>query len=152
MCGNQGVALLFAALTIFALVTGCSNNSQMAQVRGHVFYKDGTVPDAEVAVVRFEPAADTTATVRRAASGAIESDGSFELFTRKAGDGVHYGNYAVSFMIQKSRKDPTSLIPAKYTSGATSGHTVKIDADALDLRFEIEPLPGVKGLPPKSPQ
>lgn len=133
--------LLMAAL-------GCNHGPEMHQVKGHVFFKDGTVPRAAVSVVVFQPKKDTTAEFRKGASGAILPDGSFQLWTRKAGDGVYKGEYLVSFTVLKAIMDPKPLIVEKYTRPETSGYEVKVDRDISDLKFEIEPLPGVAGAPP----
>ena len=123
----------------------------MAEVRGQVFYKDGTVPVGGVSVIRFEPADDSTAEVRQGASGPINSDGSFEMSTKVFGDGVHYGDYVVTFAVLKSPTDPTPFIQPKYMTRSASPYKVKIDGDVTDLKYEIEPLPGVKGAAPAPP-
>ncbi|MCI0331893.1 MAG: hypothetical protein L0228_01550 [Planctomycetes bacterium] len=128
-----------------AAVSGCNRGPAMYQVSGQVLYKDGSVPRGGVAVVRLQPAQDSTAEVRKGASGAIGPDGSFDLFTRVPGDGVYEGAYNVTFAVLKGPLDPTSLIQAKYMNPATSGYTVTVDDDIDDLKFEIEPLPGVVG-------
>jgi hypothetical protein len=120
----------------------------MSQVRGKVFYKDGTVPQAAVCVVRFQPTEQSTAKIRKGATSAIEPDGSFELCTRVPGDGVYHGEYAVTFAVLKSVMDMTPLIQEKYTRPDTTPYKVTVDDDIDDLKFEIEPLPGVKGVAP----
>lgn len=125
--------------------SGCNRGPAMYQVSGKVLYKDGSVPAGGVAVVRLQPAAKSGAEVRKGASGAIGSDGSFEMFTRVPGDGVYAGEYDVTFAVYKGPMDPTPLIAAKYLNPATSGYTVKVDQNISDLKFEIEPLPGVSG-------
>ena len=98
----------------------------MAQVKGKVFYKDGSVPQGGVKVVRFSPSKDSTAEVRKGASSDIGPDGSFELWTRKAGDGAYVGEYIVTFVMQKSPMDSEpSLIQPKYMNPATSPYTVR---------------------------
>lgn len=122
--------------------SGCNRGPAMAQVRGHVFNKDGSVPQGGVRVVRFEPAKDSSAMVRKGASGPIKDDGSFEMYTQFPGDGVHLGEYSVTFGIMKGPMDPISLIDEKYTSAATSPYKVTVDGDMEGLRFEVEPLLG----------
>jgi len=118
----------------------------MAQVKGKVLYKDGSVPQGAVNVVRFWPTKDSTAGVRKGAAGEIGPDGSFELWTRTAGDGVYLGEYVVTFAVQKSAMDfNSSLILPKYVNSSTSPYTVTITDDVDDLKFEIEPLPRVSG-------
>jgi len=120
----------------------------MYRVRGHVFYKDGTVPRGAVAVVVLQPKKDTTAELHKGASGAINPDGSFELFTRKGGDGVYKGEYDVGFTVLKATMDPKPLILDKYTRPGEAGYSVVVDRNIDDLKFEIEPIPGVSGAPP----
>jgi hypothetical protein len=119
-------------------VAGCGNGHPVAQVRGKVVFKNGEMPRTSVRYIRFECAADTDAAVRKGASGAIEDDGSFELFTRRPGDGVHYGKYAVTFAIQPGPMDRRSLVPAKYTSAATTPYQIIVDKDLNSLEFEID--------------
>ncbi len=141
---------LSVALLVFCTVFifGCDRVPAMHEVTGHVFFKDGTVPVGGIAVVVLQPKKDSTAQVRKAASGAIRPDGSFEMWTKKAGDGVYQGEYQVGFNVLKAPMDPKPLIAEKYTRPETSGYEVTVDRDIRDLKFEIEPLPGVKGAPP----
>src|SRR5262245_11017869 len=97
---------LFVLACVVA-ASGCSQK-EMYHVRGKVTYKDGSVPQGLLAVVLFSPLGDSTATVKKGASGAIGPDGTFEMVTRMPGDGVHRGEYAVTF---KVLRDPqTSLV------------------------------------------
>ena len=77
----------------------------MGQVAGKVLYTDGTVPHADICVIRFDPTEDTTAEIRKGATSDITPDGSFELFTRMPGDGVYDGRLCVTFAVTK-RKGP----------------------------------------------
>ena len=142
--------LLGVALAVFAPLAGCNRGPAMSQVSGKVLYKDGTVPQGGVAVVNFQPVEGSTAEVRKGASGAIESDGSFSMWTRAPGDGVYHGKYEVSFVVLKSPTDPTSLVVPKYSNARSSGYQVEVDDDIDDLQFEIEPMPGVTGAPAAS--
>jgi hypothetical protein len=119
---------------------GCQRKLETAQVRGKVIYKDGSVPQAPVRAVRFEPTATSSAKVRKAASGEIQDDGSFELCTRKPGDGVYLGEYAVTFSIYKSTLDPIPVIAQKYWTASTTPYKVTVDGDRDDFVFEIEPI------------
>jgi hypothetical protein len=114
----------------------------MYRVRGHVFYPDGSVPRGGVAVVRFQPTGVSTAGIRKGASGAIEADGSFELWTRRTGDGVFEGEYTVTFAIQKGVMDTTPYVAEKYRDPTTTPYKITVDRNLDDLKFEIDPLPG----------
>ncbi len=139
---NRRRTKLLALLMPLCLIgiLGCQKRAATAQIRGKVLFKDGTVPKGGVCVVKFEPAEDTTAEIRKAASGRIEPDGSFEMATRKPGDGVFLGNYAVTFSVWKGPRDPTSLIALKYTRAGTTPYKIIVDGDKDDLFYEIEPI------------
>jgi hypothetical protein len=107
--------------------------------------KDGTVPSGAVAVVRFQPAADSTAEVRKAASGEIEKDGHFEAYTRKPGDGVFLGKYDVTFsVLEDGTNSNSSRIDPKFNKSRTTPYHVSIEDDVSDLEFELEPMPAKK--------
>jgi hypothetical protein len=132
-------------------LAGCDRGPDMAQVSGKVFYKDGTVPKGAVALVQFSPTQGSSAEVRKGATGAIMPDGSFTLYTRRPGDGVYHGEYNASFSVLKAVMDPKQMIQPHYTNSALTPYKdIKVEDDIEDLKFEIEPLPGVKGTPPAS--
>jgi hypothetical protein len=152
---RRGRLPLAAAWIALVALGGCDRGPAMYQVRGKVFYKDGSVPTGAVCVVNLQPLSSADAEVRKGASGAIGPDGSFELYTRRPGDGVIHGEYQVGFVVLKSVSDPQSLVQPKYANPATSGYTVTVDRDIEDLKFEIEPLPGApraaaSGGPPRT--
>jgi hypothetical protein len=134
---------LLLILSCAAMLTGCGKK-QMAQVSGKVFYTDGSVPQGSVAVVRFMPTPDSTAAVRKAASGPIQPDGSFEMNTRKEGDGVYLGDYTVTFVVLRDGSNVnSSMILPKYNLATQTPFKITVDGNQDDLRYEIEPLPGV---------
>lgn len=136
-------AALVAGLICVTQLVGCNKRPEMAQVRGKVTYMDGSIPHGGACVVRFEPAKDSTAQIRKGASGIIKPDGTFEAYTRIPGDGVYLGDYGVTFAVWSNATDPgSSIIDPKYTSAATSGYKVTVDKDLENLEFKIEPLPG----------
>lgn len=129
---------MFPLGALLVVLAGCG--SPTAQVSGRALYKDGSPIKGAVRSIVFQPTDDTTAVVRKAASGSIADDGSFTMVTRKAGDGVHKGKYAVTFMIMKTPRGGELLIPEKYTSGDSTPFTVEITRDRNDLLFELEKL------------
>jgi hypothetical protein len=138
----------FACTAAFALLllvstVGCNRGPRMYQVKGQVSFKNGSVPKAPVCVVYFQPSKDSAAVIKKGASGAINPDGSFELTTRVAGDGVYEGKYDVGFNVLTAAVGGKPLLADKYMNPATSGHTVTVDGNQSDLKFEIETLPGV---------
>ena len=130
-----GVAVLLAA----AGSLGCSGK-QTAQVSGRVQYKDGSPITGGVRIIRFEPTVDSTAVVRKAASSEIGTDGTFQVYTRRPGDGVYLGSYAVTFTVLTSPMGGKSLIKPEYGSADTTPYTVEVTGDMEDLVYEIEPL------------
>lgn len=139
---------LWLPIVLVACLTGmmgCNRGPKMYQVSGKVRYKNGIDPHAGVAVVSFVPTKESTAEVRKAATGGIKSDGTFEMFTRVAGDGVYAGDYAVTFGFQKGPMDPTPLITAQYGSPLTTPYKITVDGNKTDLDYEVEALPGVGG-------
>jgi hypothetical protein len=132
------------ALPVLLLLTplmtpGCSGRPDAAQVSGKVLMKDGSIPQGGVRVVQFVPATDSTAEIRKGASGEIRDDGSFVAFTRKPGDGVFLGKYDVTFSVWKSPMDSTSLIDPKFSRASTTPYHVTVEDDIDDLKFELEP-------------
>jgi hypothetical protein len=140
----DSVLLLLLAAACLVGSAGCGNTHPVAQLRGKINFKDSSLTNAGIRMVRFEPTADTNATIRKGASGTINDDGSFELYTRRPGDGVHFGKYAVTFAFYRGAMDQRPLIPAKYTSAATTPYKIVVDSDRDDLSFEIEPAGPVK--------
>ena len=120
-------------------LAGCGAK-ETYQVSGRVQYSDGSPITGGVRVVRLQPTEDTTAKVRKAASADIAEDGSFELFTRRPGDGVFAGKYSVTFSILTQPLGGTSLIPAYYTDARSSPFTIEVVDDRSDLNFELDKL------------
>jgi hypothetical protein len=119
---------------------GCGGRAGTAEVKGRVVYKDGSVPRGAVCVVRFQPTPDSTAEIRKAATGEIQADGFFEAFTRKPGDGVFLGKYDVTFsVLEDGTRSDSSLIDEKFTRASTTPYHVTIENDVTDLEFQLEP-------------
>lgn len=124
-----------AAATII-LAAGCG--SPIAQVSGHAEFADGTPLMGAVRKLSFEPAPDTTAEVRKAAMGDIGTDGAFTLYTRKPGDGVFKGKYAVTFTVLKDPNYGGLLVPEKYADKGSTPFIVEVTADRDDLLFKLD--------------
>jgi hypothetical protein len=116
---------------------GCSQRSSY-HVSGKVQYKDGSPITGGVRTVNFEPTASTTAAIRKSATGQIGQDGTFEMYSRKPGDGVIPGKYAVTFVVMDKPMGGKLLIPPKYTSAADSPYEINVDGDKTDLVYEID--------------
>jgi hypothetical protein len=134
------IFLSLIAMAFLSAIAGCGNGHSVAQIGGKINIKDNSLQRARIRMVRFEPTADTDATIRKGASGTIKEDGSFELYTKRPGDGVYLGKYAVTFAFYRGAMDQKPLIPPKYVSAATTPYQVIVDGDRDDLTFDIEPL------------
>ncbi len=123
-------ALFYLFLTPLVLLTGCNQDSKVGQVHGTVRL-DGK--PLTTGTVRFVPEAG------RAATGRIDSDGTFTLGTYHDSDGALIGAHKVAIVAfeageydrpayelrnQKSK----SLVPERFMSVGTS-----------DLTFEVKP-------------
>jgi hypothetical protein len=137
---HNSVPLFLIATAFLGGMVGCGKSQPVAKVCGKISFKDSSLQNAGIRMVRFEPAADTSATIRKGASGTINEDGSYELYTRRPGDGVYLGKYAVTFAVYRGAMDQRSLIPTKYTSAATTPYQVVVDQNKDDLNFEIESI------------
>ena len=128
-------------------VAGCTRGPQKANVSGKVLYKNGKVPQGQVAVLRFNPTGDSTAEVKKGASGVINpQDGTFELMTQVANDGVYLGEYTVTFFVMAPKSSQNEVSP-KYATPGLTPYKVVVDGNKTDLSFEIEPnAPGA--MPP----
>jgi hypothetical protein len=135
---RRAFAALLVAATCIAGLEGCDHGPPMARIRGKVHFKDGTIPKGELAIVKFNPAQDSAAQVRKSATGTIDpNDGSFEMNTRMAGDGVHFGDYSVTFTVAKG--DGRLLVAPKFARPAETPFKITVDGDRSDLEYEIEP-------------
>ena len=133
---------LLVCVPFTSALIGCNRGHTMYQVSGKVLYMDGSVPKAPVCLVRLEPTRESTAEIRKVASGEIDpKDGSFKLSTRVPGDGVLPGEYYVAFTLCKSAMDTKPLIPDKYAYANQTPYKLTVDGDKNNLKYEIEPLP-----------
>jgi hypothetical protein len=139
---NARAAFLAGLCLVGAMFSGCNRGPAMYQVRGKVLYKDGSVPSG-MGAVHLEPTSASTATIKKVASGAIGPDGTFEMMTRKPGDGVFKGEYVVTIAVVKSATDPTLLSAETYRNAKTTPIApITVDHNLSDLKLEIEPLSG----------
>jgi hypothetical protein len=117
--------------------TGCGQRSSY-QVSGNVHYKDGSPITGGTCVIRFEPTQSSTATLKKTATGIIAQDGSFQMFTRKPGDGVIPGKYAVTFLVKDKPMGGKMLIPEKYVSATETPFEITVDGNKTDLLYELD--------------
>jgi hypothetical protein len=120
-----GVALLSAT-------AGCGRgDSEMIPIRGEVLFEGKPLAEGQVVYLPKTPQSG------RQASGPVKPDGTFEMTTQKAKDGVAFGEYDIvvfgygtdpssdapsreAFEGQRNRKRPSS-IPERYSARETSG-------------------------------
>jgi hypothetical protein len=149
-----------SALSVSAVVVvlGCSGDDsglgRRYKVTGKVTYNGAPVPHGTVNFLPTKPPPPEG----RTATGEIE-DGYYSLGTTGNNDGALPGEYKVAIVAldvdlaaaaapkeqggmihqgdpahQKAQKNAKKLIPAKYTSGETSGLTAKVDSSkAIDF-------------------
>lgn len=128
-----------AVLFISIATIGCGGKPT-AQISGVVKYSDGSPIEGAARVINFQPTAASDAVVVKAAFSEIAPDGSFELMTRKPGDGVYCGQYTVYFTVLSDPIDPdSSLILPKYSGEEPSPFDViDVSKDRDDLEFILE--------------
>ena len=139
--------ILWLAPLALLVSAGCGGSGpEMIPVGGSVKFSDGTVPQGEVAVVRFEPVqpsdaggAAGEAEIRKGASGDIRPDGSFTLTTVAPGDGVIPGRYKVCFTVLETYVGEEPLVPAQYRNAQTTPFEVTVGPDgASQTEFVLE--------------
>jgi hypothetical protein len=149
------------SVSVTLVVIGCSGDdsglARRYQVTGKVTYKGAPVPKGRVNFVPTKPAPPEG----RAASGDIQSDGTYSLTTAGDNDGALPGDYKVEVVSldidlksaaanpegiihqgdpahQKAIKGGKSLIPTKYNLGDTSGLKATVTAGgANQFNFEL---------------
>lgn len=128
------MARICVILSILCAALGCGNGDAAVQVTGTVKSTDGSPIVGESGSVEFRPTADG-----KAASAAIEPDGSFEAMTEKQGDGVLPGQYKVTLHIFKNYREQTLAIPERYADVTTTPLEATVDADHAHFDFVVEP-------------
>lgn len=123
-------------------IVGCGSSVDMVPVTGTVSFQGKAL---EYGSVMFQPVGIDGAMPARSK---IAADGSFSLWTEKAGDGVRVGKCKVrvtAFEAQRTKATGgeheemalgKSAIPARFQNFATSGIVVEVSPEML-LPFEI---------------
>ena len=129
----------FVVLVPFVVLTGCSNLPfELVPVSGSVKYKDGTVPEGMVRVVRFEAIADAQGNKSpRAAANFLEPDGTFQLMTMRPRDGAIPGDYNVVLLFWKDATTRESTIPPAYGKANTTPLPIVTVESGGDNRFDL---------------
>lgn len=130
---------LILLFLVMSVVSGCGPVAAIP-VSGTVKYSDGSIPQGEVVVVRFEPLGlGEGKGGNKAASGDITQDGSFQLSTLNPNDGAFPGEYKVTFSVFKTYRGRESLIDPKFTMGATTPFQVSVKSGEKNhFEFTIE--------------
>ena len=128
-------------LSLAAVVmTGCSKKGALetAPVSGKVTYRGKAVPTGTVMFVPDEGPA---------ATGEIDSSGSYKLTTYSTDDGAVIGKHKVTITALQGMGDalpeqrsptPPPLVPAKYLSGETSGLVAEVKAGTNnEVNFDL---------------
>jgi len=123
-----------AVLSLSALCCGCGGSDGRLAVGGTVKHADGSIPKGETAQIWFEPVAEG-----RAASGAIENDGSFTMMTQSPGDGVAPGHYKVVLKVWKDYRRQIPAVPQRYTDASTTPLEATVDDDNVKFDFVVNP-------------
>lgn len=125
-------------LALTTLVVGCQDRMDLHQAAGTVKFEDGSVPQGEMSTITFVP---TNAMEGKGASGTIEADGSFQLWTLEPGDGgALAGDYRVTLSVTKGYPNLQHLVARQYTDLSATPLTATVVAGEKNhFDFVVEP-------------
>lgn len=133
---NRWIACLLV-LACGCLVAGCgSSKPAPIPVTGTVKLSQGSLPEGEISVIRFEPI--TPGPDIKAASGDIAKDGTFKLTTLKPGDGAYPGDYKVVFSVWKTYIGREELLAPQFTKSEETPLTAKVAPGSQKFDFTVE--------------
>jgi hypothetical protein len=130
------LTMISLVMILLVLITGCSGK---VKVSGKVTFEDGT--PLTTGEVRFESA-------NALVSGNIQSDGSYQLGSAAAADGIPKGSYKISVLAMDTSGinlgpptndtlPPKQLVAEKYRSGKTSGLVCEVNSTTT-FDFTVE--------------
>lgn len=119
---------------IMGAALGCADGDEALQVTGTVKFADGSPVTGESGTVAFHPAGEG-----KAASGAIEPDGSFAAMTKLPGDGMQPGDYKVTLHVFKNYREQILAVPERYADEAATPLEASVDSDNDHFDFVVEP-------------
>jgi hypothetical protein len=122
------------------MIAGCARDDSLATVDG-VVRRDGQ--PLTTGTVRFVPAAG------RAATGQIQSDGTFRLGTHEEGDGAAIGMHKVAIIAYETAgngrpayeagaQPNKPLVPQRYMAVGTSGLTFEVKPGKNHAPFDLK--------------
>lgn len=120
-------------LVLLTLAAGCGKTGDLVPVTGKVKYADGSPLSFEAGSVIFQAAEGSGN-----ASGAVQSDGTFTMMTKRSDDGVKPGTYKVAVQLWKNYSKLLPAVASKYADPDTSGLEATVDADHTDFDFTVE--------------
>jgi hypothetical protein len=121
-------------LAAFMLLVGCNSGPNTYSVKGKVVVK-GTNKSLAGGTVMFQSVANP----ELQASGGIEDDGTFELFSNQGKAGIPEGEYRIMVQPPPLETGQPKLIHDKFRSYDTSGLKRTIAAGDNNLTIEVEP-------------
>ena len=130
---ERSSSALFAALA-FGGCAGCGSSGAPASVTTLVPVKGKVTLKGEpltTGTIRFEPD-----DFGRAASGKLQSDGTYVLTTNKDGDGVVPGHHRVS-ITNLDPKSKAAAIPKKQWAAIMAKLEAEVSADKTEINFDI---------------
>lgn len=136
--------LLMVCAALVLVGCGKSTPYPMAPAKGIVKFEDGSIPQGEVMIIRFEPnlpPGGGTGPRPSPASGEINpQDGSFEMMIGRGNlAGAPVGEHKVTFTIIDDYANPKSLIPEDYNKSSTTPITATVPAGGkTDFEFVIK--------------
>lgn len=129
------------SLFVLASLVLCGCNSDRMDLHpasGTVAFEDGSIPQGEMATITFTP---LNAMEGKGASSKIESDGTFQLWTIKPGDGgALAGEYRVTLSITKGYPDIVHQVDEKFTDLSETPLTAEVvKGEKNEFDFVVEP-------------
>ncbi len=128
------VSLAFVATGVLLVLTGCDKSPATYPVKGKVMIKGSSKSLAEGTVL-FQSVENPEVQ----ASGGIDEDGSFELFSNQGKPGTLPGEHRILIQPPEVESGQSKLIADKYRRYETSGLTRTVVADENDFTIELEP-------------
>lgn len=110
--------------------SGCSRVPEgNACVTGQIHVHTGEPLEGVEGIVRFDPEELYTGGDRGASIGWLDTDGSFEIMTKSAGDGVPLGDYRVVLVVRNEDGAPADQVHFDYKHFETTPWRATVTKD-----------------------